>query len=280
MSDRTTLLSPLVEEIARRIPEAPSEARPGRAQLAAVVASIAERFRPERIVLFGSRAYGTPTFDSDVDLMVVMETDLPNPEQAFRINSTLDLVPSFALDILARRPEQIALGLAEGDFFIHDVMRKGIALYDSGRRSWEMSAPSTPPPAGAGGGVTQATQGWLDKGDGDLAAARVLAAQAVSMYDQSSFFAQQAAEKILKGFLQQHLVPFPRIHNLDDLANLALPVLPGVQSHLVDLQWLTRFFVDIRYPGATATAADIARAIQIAADVRTLVRTALGLPTT
>jgi predicted nucleotidyltransferase len=243
MSDHTTLLSPLVEEIASRIPEAPPDARPGRAQLAAVVASIAERFRPERIVLFGSRAYGTPTFDSDVDLMVVMETDLPNPEQAFRIHSTLELVPSFALDILVRRPEQIALGLAEGDFFIHDVMRKGIVLYDDGRRIWEMSAPGTPPPAGAGG-VTQ------------------------------------AAEKILKGFLQQHLIPFPRTHNLEDLANLAMPVLPGVQPQLADLQWLTNFAVDIRYPGATATAADIARAIQIADDVRTLVRTALGLPTT
>ena len=279
MTDHTTLVSPLVEEIASRIPEAPPEARPGRAQLAAVVASIAERFRPDRIVLFGSRAYGTPTFDSDVDLMVVMETDLPNPEQAFRIHSTLELVPSFALDILVRRPEQIALGLAEGDFFIHDVMRKGIALYDDGRRSWEMSAPGTPPPAGAGG-VTQAAQGWLDKGDQDLAAARVLGAPPNPLFDPACFHAQQAAEKILKGFLQQHLTPFPRTHNLEDLANLAPLVLPGVQSHLADLQWLTTFAVDIRYPGATATAADIARAIQIADDVRTLVRSALGLPTT
>src|SRR5262245_48930540 len=96
MTDRTSLVSPLAEEIARRIPEAPPDARPGGAQLADVVASIAERFRPQQIVLFGSRAYGMPTYDSDVDLMVVMETHLRNPEQAFRIHSTLELVPSFA----------------------------------------------------------------------------------------------------------------------------------------------------------------------------------------
>jgi HEPN domain-containing protein len=100
------------------------------------------------------------------------------------------------------------------------------------------------------------------------------------MYDLAASHTQQAAEKFLKGFFQQHLILFPRTHIPEDLANLALPILPGVQPHLADLQWLTTFVVDIRYPGAAATAGDIARAIQIADDVRTLVRTALGLPTT
>ena len=279
MTDRAALASLLIEEIATRIPDAPPDARPGRAQLAAVVARIAETFRPERIVLFGSRAYGSPGYDSDVDLMVIMETDLPNPEQAFQIHNTLDLRPTFALDILVRRPEQIALGLAEGDFFVDDVMRKGIALYDDGRRSWEMSTPRSTPPAGSGG-LTQAAQGWLDKGDGDLAVARLLATQSPAMYDYACFHAQQAAEKHLKGFLQQHLIPFPRTHNLEDLAQLAMPVQSGLQPHLADLRWLSDYAVDIRYPGVTAAAADVARAIQIAEVVQKVVRTALGLSTT
>jgi HEPN domain-containing protein/predicted nucleotidyltransferase len=279
MTDRIAIASPLVDRIAARIPSAPPEARPGRAQLAAVVASIAENFRPELIVLFGSRAYGMPTFDSDVDLMVVMETSLPNPEQAFRIHQSLDLRPSFSLDILVRRPEQIALGLAEGDFFIEDVMRKGIMLHDDGRRSWEMSTPSGTPPAGSGG-LTQAAQGWLDKGDGDLAVARLLATQPAAMHAYTCFHAQQSVEKHLKGLLQHHLIPFPRTHNLEDLANLAMPRLSGLQPRLPDLRWLSDYAVDIRYPGVTATSADIARAIQVAEDLQKLVCTCLGLPTT
>ena len=279
MTDRAALASPLIEQIAARIPDSPPDARPRRAQLAEVVAQIAEAFRPERIVLFGSRAYGAPTYDSDVDLMVIMETDLPNPEQAFQIHTSLDLRPTFALDILVRRPDQIALGLAEGDFFIEDVIGKGIVLYDDGRRSWEVSMPSGTPPAGSGG-LTQAAQGWLDKGDGDLAAARLLAAQPAAMHDYASFHAQQAVEKHLKGFLQQRQIPFPRTHNLEDLAQLAMPSLPGLQPHLADLRWLSDYAVDIRYPGLTATSADVSRAVQLAEDVRSLVRAALGLPTT
>jgi predicted nucleotidyltransferase len=46
-----------------------------------VVAQIAERFRPQQVILFGSYAYGTPTPDSDVDLLVVTETPLRHVEQ-------------------------------------------------------------------------------------------------------------------------------------------------------------------------------------------------------
>lgn len=72
--------SPLVGVIVSRIPDVPSGVTPGRMQLADVVTSIALHFRPERIVLFGSRAAGTSTEASDVDLMVVMETTLRPPD--------------------------------------------------------------------------------------------------------------------------------------------------------------------------------------------------------
>jgi predicted nucleotidyltransferase len=132
MTDRTATATSLVERIAARIRDAPPDARPGRAQLAEVVAQIAETFRPERIVLFGSRAYGAPTEDSDVDLLVVMETDLRQPELAARIRQSLRLDPVFPLDIIVRLPAQIRLGLEEGDFFIEDVMTLGKTLYEAG----------------------------------------------------------------------------------------------------------------------------------------------------
>lgn len=48
--------------------------------IAEVVAQIVEHFHPQQVVLFGSYAYGTPTPDSDVDLLVVMETPLRHVE--------------------------------------------------------------------------------------------------------------------------------------------------------------------------------------------------------
>src|SRR6266571_7050671 len=64
--------------------------------------AIAERFQPEKIILFGSYAYGTPTPDSDVDLLVVMPTN-NQIEQSGRIDQTLEdegITPGFFMDLL------------------------------------------------------------------------------------------------------------------------------------------------------------------------------------
>lgn len=131
MTMRTVGESSLVTVIAGRIPDAPGGVRPGREQLAAVTAVIAERFRPDSIVLFGSRALGVTTEESDVDLLVVMRTSLRPPEQAARIRQALDLQPPFALDVLVRTLEQIETGLRDGDFFIEDIMMGGALLYEA-----------------------------------------------------------------------------------------------------------------------------------------------------
>src|SRR5215211_653279 len=96
----------LIDRIAARIPDAPAGTRPTRAQLASVAASIAREFRPERIILFGSRATGNATSDSDVDLMIVMNTPLRPVDQAVLVRQSLHLRPSFPLDILVRTPDQ------------------------------------------------------------------------------------------------------------------------------------------------------------------------------
>jgi predicted nucleotidyltransferase len=62
---------------------------------------VAARFDPERIVLFGSYAYGDPHDDSDVDVLVVMATR-NQIDQAARISLAID--PPFPLDIVVRTP--------------------------------------------------------------------------------------------------------------------------------------------------------------------------------
>lgn len=97
-----------------------------------LVRQIVERFDPERVILFGSYAYGRPTPDSDVDLMVVMHTDQRPVDQAIEISRALD--QAFPMDLLVRTPEEFARRLALGDFFLRDVAEKGRVLYDRTRR--------------------------------------------------------------------------------------------------------------------------------------------------
>jgi predicted nucleotidyltransferase len=90
---------------------------------------VAERFQPEKIILFGSYAYGTPHTDSDVDILVIMPAR-NQIDQACRIDDALD--PPFPLDLIVRTPKNLAWRLAEGDLFLSEVMARGKILYVKG----------------------------------------------------------------------------------------------------------------------------------------------------
>jgi predicted nucleotidyltransferase len=89
---------------------------------------IAEEFRPERIILFGSYAYGAPTEMSDVDLLVVLSFQ----GKAFR--KSLDILnrvnPAFYVEVLARRPDEVDRRYAEGDPLIREALDRGKVLYE------------------------------------------------------------------------------------------------------------------------------------------------------
>jgi uncharacterized protein len=87
---------------------------------------VAERFQPDKIILFGSYAYGTPHGDSDVDILVVMATR-NQIDQACRIDDALD--PPFPLDLIVRTPKKLASRLADGDSFLLEVMSNGKVLW-------------------------------------------------------------------------------------------------------------------------------------------------------
>lgn len=113
--------------------------RPARAALASrrqaikqVAARIAKQFDPERIILFGSYAYGRPNPYSDVDLLVVMNTaDRPRLKQ-IEIARSLSPHP-FGLDIIVRTPDQIAERVAQGDYFLREIISRGQVLYERHR---------------------------------------------------------------------------------------------------------------------------------------------------
>jgi len=106
-----------------------SERRITLADIQQVVAQIVERFHPQKVLLFGSYAYGEPTSDSDVDLLIVMETPLRGVEQAVEIRKAVDF--PFPADLLVRTPQQITERLALGDVFLREVITRGMMLYET-----------------------------------------------------------------------------------------------------------------------------------------------------
>lgn len=98
-------------------------------QIEAFSQQIVEKFQPERIILFGSYAYGQPNEDSDVDLLVILPFEEMPVQTAVAIRQQTK--PSFPLDLIARTPEQIQQRLNMGDFFIQDIINKGRILYEA-----------------------------------------------------------------------------------------------------------------------------------------------------
>ncbi len=92
---------------------------------------VVERFQPEKIILFGSHAYGEPHADSDVDILVIMPAR-NELDQAVRISLAID--PPFPLDIDVRTPRTLKWRLAEGDSFLREVMERGKVLYEKADR--------------------------------------------------------------------------------------------------------------------------------------------------
>ena len=88
---------------------------------------VAERFHPDKIILFGSYAYGTPHEDSDVDILVIMPAR-NQLDQAVKISFDVD--PPFPLDIIVRTPHNMQWRLAEGDSFLTEITSKGKVLYE------------------------------------------------------------------------------------------------------------------------------------------------------
>ena len=97
-------------------------------QIQALAGRIADEFHPERIILFGSYAYGVPGPDSDVDLLVILPFEGKSFWKSLEILNRVK--PHFPLDLLARRPDDTARRLALGDPLIGEALGRGKVLYE------------------------------------------------------------------------------------------------------------------------------------------------------
>ena len=94
-----------------------------------VVEQIVEKFKPQKIILFGSYARGSPRPESDVDLLVVMETSLKDVQQAIQICQQIEY--RFGLDLIVHTPEYLSERVKMGDWFLRDVLEEGKVIYEA-----------------------------------------------------------------------------------------------------------------------------------------------------
>ncbi len=126
--------------------------------------------------------------------------------------------------------------------------------------------------------MNRLTREWVKKAEADYqAAGLLLARRGAPCLNIICFHCQQCAEKYLKGLLQEHGVPFTKTHDLNRPLTPALGVDPALKKYTRRLKPMSDYAVDFRYPGASTTRRQAVRAFALVEELRTAIRTRLGI---
>ncbi|MFZ2960256.1 MAG: nucleotidyltransferase domain-containing protein [Candidatus Ozemobacteraceae bacterium] len=90
---------------------------------------IAKKYKPEKIILFGSYVSGKPTPESDVDFLIIFSNPVQGLKKAIEIIK--ESIPPFPIDLIVRSGEEIQTRLNLNDFFLQEVIKTGKVLYES-----------------------------------------------------------------------------------------------------------------------------------------------------
>ncbi|MDE0482686.1 MAG: HEPN domain-containing protein [Candidatus Poribacteria bacterium] len=248
-----------------------------RQEIQATCDDIVREFAPLQVILFGSYAYGTPTEDSDVDLLVVM----PIPKSEFR-NKAVEIrqrIPyRFSMDLLVRSPEEIAYRVSYNDWFLREITEKGELLHGpNAHYNIEKQKEVPNPVIKEKGNMNPLTLEWIEKAENDYAAVQQLLQASNPLHDIICFHVQQCIEKYLKAWLQEANISFSKTHDLQELLDLVVPTESTWQTWKPDFKIISTYAVDSRYPGDSATAENTQHAMQICEEVRQAIRTKLEL---
>lgn len=119
----------LFMDAALQVPTIPNRKRIPQPAIQSVVDQIIALVHPQKIILFGSYAYGSPCPESDVDLLVIMESNISEGQQTVAILQNIQY--RFGLDLLVITPEKLTQRLALGDDFLKEITAHGKVMYES-----------------------------------------------------------------------------------------------------------------------------------------------------
>ena len=252
-------------------------------QIQATCDDIVREFAPLQVILFGSYAYGTPTEDSDVDILVVMAMLQSGAwQQGLEIKRRIPT--RFQLDLHVRSAAEMVYRVSHNDWFLRDVLEKGDVLYETqgalpSEDQVRLTTETLVPVWEENGSINPLTLELVHKAEGDYASVK-LHLQHLStpgFLDITCFHAQQCIEKYLKAWLQEANIRAPRTHDLNQLLTLIVPAHPKWRKWQRDFEAFGKYAVDGRYPAYFATEADVEHATRSCEEVRDAIRSVLQL---
>ncbi|MFW6225189.1 MAG: nucleotidyltransferase domain-containing protein [Bacteroidota bacterium] len=101
----------------------------GTDKISEIVNKIASGYNPDKIILFGSYATGNPNEDSDLDLFVIKDTDLPRPQRTVQVRKMIygSMIP---IDLIVYTPKEIDESKDNKFGFVNKVLNTGKTLYE------------------------------------------------------------------------------------------------------------------------------------------------------
>lgn len=195
-------------------------------------------YQPQRVIIFGSRARGDSRRFSDIDLVLIKDTPEKFLDRMRAVAQLLRPLPG-EKDVFVYTPQEWQKMIAEGNPFVEEVLREGVALYGEPLEKIVFSEARME-------GRKQVAQRWLLRAEDDLRRARAM--QERGFADSACFFSQQAAEKALKALLYAQGERAIRHHSVSQLCQDLTPTYPkfGALAHLGER--LDAYYFVTRYP--------------------------------
>jgi HEPN domain-containing protein len=221
---------------------------------------VVEYFKPQRVILFGSRARGEATRDSDIDLLVIVDDDTP-PEK-LSLKAMHDAAKSYprAADVIPMRAATFERNRGIVGTLAAEADTDGIVVYGSPKGSPSVKA--VDPRA-----RWEAVERWLKKAEDDRRVAVSCMAMVPPLPGSAAFHCQQAVEKLLKGFLVLAGKRSRKTHSLTQLGALAQPRFPEIAGLVAAAANWSSWAFDFRYPSENPPAepddAELRRALAI-----------------
>lgn len=252
------------------MPEALTTADP---VLDRITRTIVERFHPERVLLFGSRARGDAHAHSDYDILVIMDADPQGGDQARAIHTAFGNATTWSMDVIVRTPAQAERNRDDVGTLVYAAEHEGHVLYARPGSERVADAP------GAAARVREGRRGppeslavWMRRAENDFRSVERLLGDPSPVWDTVCFLAHDGVEKYLKALLVATRTPPPRTHVLQELLAICPSELKDHRTVHEACATLTGLWPKMRYPEAPEPSADEGTAaVRAARDVRAAV---------
>ena len=213
----------------------------------ALLDPVVKYFKPQSVILFGSRARGEATRDSDIDLLVIVDDDTPPERLTWKAG--FDSHPSLtgAADVFPMRVETFERDRGITGTLAAEADTDGIVVYGSPKGSASMR-PVDPRVR------WEAVERWLAVAEVDRNTAATCIAAGGALYGSAAFRCQQAIEKLLKGFLVLSGKRFRKTHSLAQLGAAAQQSFPDLENLVTAARNWSDWAFEYRYPSASGPA--------------------------